>query len=111
MIEDIIQADIFSWYNNKYCLKHHNPRHCIFSVPNGGKRNKREAAKLKATGLRAGVSDLIVVQPNRCIYVEVKTATGEQSDKQKEFEQIVTALGFEYWLVRSLQDFINKLQK
>jgi hypothetical protein len=79
-------------------------------VPNE-RNNKKEMMSMIQTGLMSGVSDLILLLPNKAVFVEVKTDVGRQSDKQKEFEQIVTALGFEYWLVRSLEDFINKLQK
>ena len=103
--EDNLQAQIVKYFNNTYCLKHHSPRCSIFSVPNGGFRNKIEAMKLVSTGMRAGVSDLIVLMPNRCIFVELKTEKGVQSDNQKEFEQTVNALGFEYYLVRSLETF------
>jgi len=105
--EDQIQAEIYKWFHNEYCTKFNNPRCCIFAVPNGGLRSKQEAMKLKSTGVVAGVSDLIVLMPNRCIFVEVKTDIGRQSDKQKEFEEIVKALNFDYHLVRSLEDFIN----
>ena len=105
--EDQIQAEIFKWFHNEYCTKFSNPRCCIFAVPNGGLRSKHEAMKLKSTGVVAGVSDLIVLLPNRCLFVEVKTDVGRQSDKQKEFEQIVKKLGFEYQLVRSLNDFLT----
>lgn len=30
----------------------------LFAIPNGGKRNKREAARMKAAGVLAGVSDI-----------------------------------------------------
>lgn len=103
--EDIIQAQIYKWYHNNYCLKKHDPSHCIFAVPNGGLRNKREASKLKATGVVSGVSDLIIIQPKNILFVEVKTPTGTQSKSQKTFEKIVTALGFKYFLVRSLEEF------
>lgn len=103
--EDKIQQDIFMWFNNNYCLKHHNPRCIIFSVPNGGTRNKMEAIKLKSTGMKAGVSDLIVILPNKVLFVEVKTETGRQSDKQIEFEKTITDLGYSYILVRSLEEF------
>ena len=103
--EDQLQADIYKWYNNNFCLKTHKPRHSIFAVPNGGLRTKREAVKLKATGVRAGVSDLIVIQPNRVLFVELKKTNGRQSDNQKEFENIVNNLGFEYYVVRSLEEF------
>lgn len=106
MTESKLQQEIFQWFQNTYCLKHHNPRLCIFSVPNGGTRNKLEAITLKATGLLPGVSDLIILQPNgKTIFVEVKTEKGIQSEKQKDFETTVTNLGFEYYLVRSLDEF------
>ena len=103
--EDQIQAEIYKWFHNKYCTKLNNPRYCIFAVPNGGLRTKHEAMKLKATGTLSGVSDLIVIKPNKAIFVEVKTDIGRQSEDQKKFEEIVKNLGFEYHLVRSLQDF------
>jgi hypothetical protein len=105
--EDQIQAEIYKWFHNEYCTKFNNPRCCIFAVPNGGLRSKQEAMKLKSTGVVAGVSDLIILMPNKCIFVEVKTDIGRQSDKQKDFEKIVKALNFEYHLVRSLEDFIK----
>lgn len=105
MNEDILQAKIYKWYHNTYCTKLNNPKHCIFSVPNGGKRNKIEAVKLKATGLVAGVSDLIVIQPNRILFIELKIATGKQSQKQKDFQEVVQNLGFQYFVVRSLEEF------
>ena len=57
------------------------------------------------TGLLSGVSDLIVVEKNRLLFVEVKTAIGRQSGKQKKFEENVKSLGYKYYLVRSLEDF------
>ena len=106
--EDVIQAEIYKWYHNKYCTKLNNPRHSIFAVPNGGTRSKSEAMKFKATGLVSGVSDLIVVQPNRVLFVEVKTATGKQQPNQIDFQKRVELLGFEYLIVRNLKDFQEK---
>ena len=105
-MEDKIQAEIYQYFHNKYCLKNSNPKCCIFAVPNGGSRNVVEAMKMKATGTLAGVSDLIVLLPNKCLFIEVKTDKGTQSDKQKEFENTVKSLGFEYYVVRSVNDFI-----
>lgn len=111
-IEDQYQSEIIRWYNNNFCLKHHTPRGIIFSVPNGGSRNKVEAMTLKATGLLAGVSDTILILPNgRLLFCEVKTETGSQSHEQIEFQKRVEALGFEYWLVRGLEDFQKKVKE
>jgi len=108
--EDILQAEIFKFYHNKYCNKLSNPQHLIFSVPNGGYRNKIEAMKMKATGLVAGVSDLIIVQPNRILFVELKKQNGIQSKEQKEFQRKINILGFEYHIVRSKEEFIQIIE-
>ena len=107
-IEDRLQAEIVKWFNNEFCLKFHNPRYLIFSVPNGGNRNKIEAMTFKATGLLSGVSDLIVVLPNKVYFVELKTEDlqkSNQSEEQKDFQKRVEELGFEYKLIRTLNEF------
>jgi len=103
--EDFIQQQIVIWYNNNYCLNHHNPQHIIFAVPNGGKRDAREAKKLSNTGLLKGASDLIIVNEVSNIYVEVKTEIGVQSTDQKVFQDKVEKLGYIYIMPRSLDQF------
>lgn len=104
--EDSIQAECYRWFNNTFCLKHNNPRLCIFSVPNGGTRNSFEASKLKSTGLKPGVSDVIICLPDGVVkFVEFKNDRGIQSDVQKEFESTVKSLGNEYVLIRSVEQF------
>ena len=100
--EDRIQFEIVTWFKNNKIDG------LIFAIPNGGSRNKIEAMKLKATGVLAGVSDLIILQPNGKIkFVEVKIEKGRQSESQKDFQKKVNDLGFDYYIVRSLDDFIE----
>jgi hypothetical protein len=106
--EGKIQQSIVIFYKNSYCLNHHTPQHCIFSVPNEG-RSKIETLQKKAIGMMSGVSDLIILRPGEVIFVEVKTPTGTQSPSQKIFQSIVEALGFRYLLVRSLEQFKNEI--
>ena len=108
--EDVIQAQIFKFYHNKFCTKLSDVPHIIFSVPNGGLRNKREALKLKATGLVAGVSDLIIINEKEVLFIEVKKLKGKQSERQLLFENKVKALGYRYLIVRSLEDFKTQLK-
>jgi len=106
MTESKLQQEIYIWFQSNYCLKFHNPRGLIFSIPNGGTRNKLEAITMKATGLLAGASDLIVILPNgKLFFIELKTQTGTQSDKQKDFENRVCNLGFDYKIIRTLEEF------
>lgn len=104
--ENNLQAICYQWANNTYCLKHHKPRLSIFSVPNGGTRNKLEAMTLKATGLRSGVSDLIALYPNKvAVFFELKVDKGKQSTEQIDFEEVVKNLGFNYHLIYNFEDF------
>jgi hypothetical protein len=104
--ENNLQQHIFVYYHNTYCLKHHPNRGLIFSVPNGGTRNIREAMTFKATGLLKGASDLIVIFPNgKLCFIELKMPKGIQSAEQKDFESRVKLLGYEYHLIRSLEEF------
>jgi len=104
MLENNIQQEIFIWFNNNYCLKTHKNRCIIFSVPNDS-INAIETKRKLNTGLLKGASDLIVILPNKILFVEVKTEKGVQSDMQKDFEKRVNTLGFDYYLVRNLDQF------
>ena len=104
--ENNLQQEIVVWFNNNYCLKHHDNRGLIFSIPNGGTRNIREAMTFKATGLLKGASDLVVIFPNgKLCFVELKIEKGIQSNEQKDFEERITKAGYEYHLIRSLDEF------
>lgn len=108
MTESKLQQEIVNFYNNEFCLKFHKPRGILFSIPNGGTRNKLEAMTMKATGLLAGASDLIVILPNsKLLFIEVKIDKGLQSEKQIDFENRVKKLGYDYFIVRSLDEFKN----
>ena len=97
-----IQQEIFIWYNNTFCLRHHSPRNLILSIPNEGQQH------LTGTGVYPGASDMLVIHyPHAPIFLEVKTPTGRQSEKQVAFEAHVTSLGYSYHLVRSLSEFQN----
>ena len=106
-MENNIQQSIVTYFNNTYCLKHHNPRSIIFSVPNGSNRSMQEAIMLKATGLLSGVSDLILIHNGRVVFIEVKQPTKKQQPSQIDFQNRVSNLGFEYQIIRSLEEFKN----
>jgi hypothetical protein len=69
-----------------------------FAVPNGGQRLPKEAVRLKAEGVRAGVCDLFVSQAygeHHGLYIEMKKAEGGvTSDKQIDFMQRATKNGY-----------------
>lgn len=91
--------------------------HFVFAVPNGGSRNVIEAANLKAQGVMAGVSDLILLLPgNKVYFIELKNPNGKgrQSPAQREFEDNVRAYGNEYLLWDNwaqVEQFVNAHRK
>lgn len=109
ILENAIQQEIFIYFNNKYCLKIHNPRRIIFSVPNDTK-DFLELKRKKNTGLLSGVSDLIIITEKASFFLEIKTETGVQSDSQKDFQQRVESLGYKYFVARSLEDFKTNVE-
>ena len=64
-----------------------------FHPANGGLRTKREASLLKAMGVRAGVSDLILIHNNRMFAMELKAPGGRASAEQLAFLSEVDAAG------------------
>ncbi len=100
-LEDGIQAGIVGWLRTVL-----DPRlYRVFSVPNGGARNKPEAAKLKATGVLAGVFDVEIAGPGGQVWrLETKTESGFLTDAQEEFRLFLIVSGSPYAIVRSIGD-------
>jgi hypothetical protein len=59
------------------------PGMVFFHVPNGGRRDKIEGAIFKAMGVRAGVSDLILVHDSKIF--ALKAEGGRPSTEQMTF--------------------------
>ena len=52
-----------------------------------------------------GAPDLMILEkPGRCWFIELKTEKGQLSRRQRRFQGWVTDLGFEYHVVRSIED-------
>lgn len=71
-------------------------------IPNGGKRGKAEAGRLKAMGVMPGVPDLMILRRGVCRFIEIKTATGNLSPEQKAFRDFCVGNCFDWALCRSV---------
>lgn len=104
--ESELQRSCVKWFRYKYSTL----KPLLFAVPNGGFRNVREASIMKAEGVVAGVSDLILLLPRQgfhALCIEMKTQKGKQSDNQKEFALAVGAEGYKYVICRSFDEFME----
>lgn len=73
-----------------------------FHVPNGGRRGKAEAGRLKAMGTLAGVPDLLVIVDGRVYGLELKTARGRPNPAQKALAERWRRAGCDYDIARSV---------
>jgi hypothetical protein len=102
--ESQIQKDLVRWFRARY----ESLEPLFFAVGNGGARNVWTAKIMKDEGVRAGVSDLILLIPRHGfagLLVEMKTPDGKQSESQKEFERLATQYKYKYVVVRDLTTF------
>lgn len=90
----------------------------LHSIPNGGLRDARTAALMKAEGARSGVADVFLPVPawldrqicTHGLYIEMKTTEGKQSDSQKEFQQHCLAFDYKYHVCRSWREAAKVIQ-
>lgn len=87
----------------------------LFAVPNGGRRDAVTASKLKAEGVIAGVSDLILLKSNRdygALLIEMKKKGGYQSPSQKQWQKMICEnREYKYVVCHSLDDFIREVDE
>lgn len=106
-LEDDEQIAFVNWFKLKY------KDYLIFSIPNGGSRNKIEASKLKKTGVTAGIPDLIILMPNKeILFIEMKRQKGGiLSPVQKTIIKIIEKLGFKVLIGYGFLDAKSKFEE
>lgn len=76
--EDAEQAALFEW------AAYYPELRWLFSIPNGGNRNIREAKRLVKQGVKAGVSDVFLPIPRRPysgLFIEMKRSKADGRSK------------------------------
>lgn len=97
--EDILQKSVCDFMDLAA------PGLLYFAVPNGGKRSKAEAGILKATGVRRGVPDLVILLPNAGVgFIELKAGKGSLSEHQQQWRDDLRARGYAWAEARSLEE-------
>jgi hypothetical protein len=94
-----IQAAIVEW------IRLVAPDLVVFHPPNGGLRNKAEAARLKWIGTLAGVPDLVLLgYDGQCWLIEVKAPGGALSSEQRAMRDRCTVLRIPFVVAKSIYD-------
>lgn len=87
----------------------------LFAVPNGGARSRTEAAIMKAEGVTAGVTDLILLLGRggfNALCIEMKTTDRRSalSDAQIEWRSLTIANGNRHVVCRTLEEFQSEIR-
>lgn len=108
--EERLQKDCVQWFRYQYVTHWRQ----LFAVPNGGSRNKKEAANMKAAGVVAGVADLILLIPNAqysALCIELKHGKNKQTEQQRDWQESAERHGNKYAVVYTLEDFIELVKQ
>ena len=79
-------------------------------TPNGGRRSPVEAAIFNGLGVRAGVSDLILLHDGRAFALELKTERGRPTAAQMNFISEFRAAGGEASIATGLDQALHTLE-
>jgi hypothetical protein len=109
------QAALFCWAYKKAVTSWPQLK-WLYAIPNGGERNPATAARLKAEGVKSGVSDVCLPSAQRGyhgLYIEMKKpgsegkAAGKESPAQVEFGKF---LADEHYMYRCCHDWMTAAQ-
>lgn len=97
-----LQESCVNWFRYQY------PNELLFAIPNGGRRDAKEAAHMKRTGVLAGVPDLCLATPRNGyggMYIELKAGKNTETEKQVEVRLKLTAAGYMCVVCRTFDEF------
>ena len=103
--EHELQAACVKWFSLQY------PQYdrMLFAIPNGGHRDIRTAARLKAEGVKRGVPDLFLSIPRAgyCgLYIEMKYGENKLTADQEAFFKKARDLGYCCLDFYNLEEFV-----
>jgi hypothetical protein len=106
--EDTEQIQVINWAH--WNIEKYPELKWLHHIPNGGRRDRVEAAKLKEMGVKAGVSDLCLPYPKGIycgLYIEMKYGNNRKTDSQKEFLTDMAAAGHYAVTCYSMEDAVR----
>lgn len=105
--EEIEQARLVRWSHLPRVRECMPALRWLHHSPNGGERSAFAGAQMKALGAKPGFPDLILPfasGPHPGLAIEMKSATGTTSDKQKEWLGHFEAQNWQIRIARSAQE-------
>ena len=107
MKESELQQLCYTWFIRQYraeegrlWMQYNNPR------------SMQSGSYLKKQGMVSGVSDLAFIRlDGTMVFIELKIPKGKQSDNQKWWQSVVERCNSSYYIVRTLEEFQELINK
>lgn len=93
--ESVEQTNLFRWA--AYEQGKYPELKLMYHIPNGGSRNRLEAANLKKQGVKSGVPDICLPVARGAyhgLYIEMKAGRNKASENQKQWLSNLNAQGY-----------------
>lgn len=110
--EDAEQQAVFDW------AAFYPELRWMHAIPNGGKRDKREAARLKRQGVKPGVADIFLPLARGDyygLYIEMKRrkeqGSSQTSKHQYDFGRYVLEQGYRYEICYGAESAIQVIRE
>lgn len=106
------QEKLFRWA--AYMTAAHPELSLMYHIPNGGSRNKMEAANLKRQGVKPGVPDIFLPVPSdnfHGLFIEMKYGKNTLTDNQKKFISNLKKQGYAVAVCYSCDEAIADICK
>ena len=104
--EQQIQQFCVAWFNARY------PKlRGLLCYNLNNSKNKISGAINQGLGLVKGRADLVFYYCSHAYMIELKTERGRQTPEQKAWQELVTAYGFEYHVIRSEEEFMQLINR
>lgn len=100
MNEDKLHANCYMWFHSSY-----PELRGLLCYNLNNSRNKIQAMMDKGKGLQKGRSDMVFYYKKKATMIEFKIESGRQSKEQIEWQEVIEKAGFEYHIIRSLEEF------
>lgn len=110
-LESQLQRQCVAWFR----LQYPEIGRLLFAVPNGGARNRTEAAIMKAEGVTAGVTDLILLAGRGgysalCIEMKTTEKRSRLTPAQAEWQVLAASNGSCCVTCHTFEEFVEELR-
>lgn len=106
--ESELQQACVKWFKLQY------PKRIIIAIPNGGKRNRTEAAIMQGEGVMPGVCDLFIPEPTMSyhgLWIEMKVGKNSTTKNQNEFIISMLSRNYSAYVVYDFDSFFTIVEQ